>query len=144
MGSHDVASGNQGIDTALARHLIDQVEAVLLQAEGANAPLEVDPQRSRLFELFVMADAAGFLADEAETDLGCDALAKELAARWDLARNIGQAFQQPSSLPPSQLARLRVLWSFMRMWMEWSYAWHRWEEFHDEGGAAKITPAAGT
>ena len=24
----------------------------------------------------------------------------------------------------------RLLWSVMRMWMEWDYAWERWEEFH--------------
>jgi len=142
MGSHNVADGKGKVDAALARHVIDQVEGILLEAERQGAPLEVDPQRSRLFELFVMADAAGFLAQDAQTDLGCDAVARELASRWDLARNIGQAFQQPSTLPPAQLARLRVLWSFMRMWMEWSYAWQRWEEFHDEAGAARVTGQA--
>jgi len=26
---------------------------------------------------------------------------------------------------------MRMLWSFLRMWMEWAYAWERWSEFHD-------------
>ena len=29
-----------------------------------------------------------------------------------------------------QLAKMRLLWSVMRMWMEWDYAWERWDEFH--------------
>ena len=35
-----------------------------------------------------------------------------------------------TALPPAQLSKLRVLWAFMRMWMEWTYAWQRWNEFH--------------
>ena len=31
-----------------------------------------------------------------------------------------------------QLAKVRLLWSFMRMWMEWTYAWKRWDEFHTQ------------
>ena len=27
---------------------------------------------------------------------------------------------------------MRLLWSVMRMWMEWTYAWQRWAEFHQE------------
>ncbi len=130
--SHDQDSlGGQGQQpgATLARELTDQIEQLILSAESANVPLEIDPQRRQLFDLFVQADAAGFLADDAPMDLSCDAIAKDLAGRWDL-RNLGAAVAHPTSLPPAQLARLRVLWSFMRLWMEWSYAWQRWAEFH--------------
>jgi hypothetical protein len=35
-------------------------------------------------------------------------------------------------LHPEHLARMRMLWSLMRMWMEWTYAWGRWPEFHSD------------
>ncbi|MFM8287385.1 MAG: hypothetical protein ACKOGA_11715 [Planctomycetaceae bacterium] len=111
----------------LARGVIDRVEELILDAERSGRPLEVDPQRQTLFELFEQADAGGFLAEESEFDLSADALAKVLAERWKL-RNLGAAIAQPGNLPPAQLARLRVLWSFMRMWMEWDYAWRRYRE----------------
>jgi len=59
-------------------------------------------------------------------------VARELAARWNLSRDMGGQLDRPSSLPPEQLGRLRLLWSFMRMWMEWTYAWQRWDEFHNQ------------
>lgn len=122
---------------ALAGDLIDRVEQTLVAAEQSGQPAEMEPCRGRLFELFVMADAAGFLADEADHDLTCDAIGRELAARWELARAVGPGgLSQPGSLPPQQFARLRLLWSFMRMWMEWTYAWQRWDEFHREARPA--------
>ena len=115
---------------ALARDLISRIDDVLQGASASGQPVELDPNRSRLFELFVMAEATGFLADGAECDLTCDGVARELAARWNLSRDMGNQSVQPSSLPPEHLSRLRLLWSFMRMWMEWTYAWQRWDEFH--------------
>ena len=120
---------------SLARELVDQIEELLLSAEKAGQPLEVDPQRKRLFELFVMADATGFLEEEAEQDLTCDGIGRDLAARWNLSKGIGPGnLSILGSLPPAQMARLRLLWSFMRMWMEWTYAWKRWGEFHSAAG----------
>ena len=115
----------------LAADLVDHIEELLLKSESAGQPMELDPQRSRLFELFVMADAAGFLVEDAQHDLSSDGIARTLASRWDLASAVGPAFTQPSKLPPAQFARMRLLWSFMRLWMEWTYAWKRWEEFHE-------------
>src|SRR4029077_3503449 len=104
----------------LVSSLLDQISEVL-QSAGANGqPIELDPHRARLFELFVMAEATGFLEEGGKFDLSCDGIARELAARWDLARNLGSGVLQPASLPPEQLSRLRLLWSFMRMWMEWT------------------------
>ncbi len=118
---------------ALARDLIDKIDEILQSAVASGQPLELDPQRGRLFELFVMADAAGFLEEDAEHDLSCDGIARELAGRWDLKRNLGDSLPPPDTLQPTQLRSLRLLWSFMRMWMEWTYAWQRWNEFHKSG-----------
>jgi hypothetical protein len=124
---------------ALAQDLMNRVADLLVSAERAGKPVEIDPYRSQLFELFVMADAAGFLTDDTDHDLTCDAIGRELAARWELAKAIGPGgLSQPGSLPAAQLARVRLLWSFMRMWMEWTYAWKRWDEFHSPG--APVTP----
>lgn len=119
----------------LAQDLINRIEQLILQAERETVPLEVDPQRQRLFYMFAEAEAAGFLSDESPIDLTCDAMARHLAERWNL-RDLGQAISQPTRLPPTQLNRLRVLWSFMRLWMEWTYAWQRWHEFHPTAGQA--------
>lgn len=116
---------------ALAQGIIDQVEELLLTVERAGQPLEVDPHRSRLFELFVMAEATGFLESGEDEDLSCDGIGRELSTRWNLAKAVGPAgLSQPGSIPAKQLAKVRLLWSFMRMWMEWTYAWKRWGEFH--------------
>lgn len=118
----------------LAADLVEQVEDLLLHAEEQRQAVEVDPHRGRLFELFVMADASGFLAENSPHDLTCDGIGRELAARWELARHMGGgspgAMPNPAQLPPAQLSKMRLLWSFMRMWMEWTYAWKRWSEFH--------------
>ena len=118
-----------------AQDLIDRIEELILRAETEAVPLEIDPQRPELFQMFAEAEAAGFLTDESPLDLTCDAIARQLADRWNL-RDLGQAIAQPTRLPPTQLNRLRVLWSFMRLWMEWTYAWQRWHEFHSPGSPA--------
>ena len=121
----------------LAHDIVDRIDEILQNAGGSGQPIELDPHRARLFELFVMADATGFLEEGAAQDLSCDGIARELAARWDLAKNLGGGIPQPTNLPPAQLSRLRLLWSFMRMWMEWTYAWQRWDEFHKQPTAEK-------
>jgi hypothetical protein len=40
------------------------------------------------------------------------------------------------------LKRLKLLSSFIRMWMEWTYAWQRWHEFHDESSPGRGSGAA--
>ena len=126
-----------------AQDLIDRIEELILRAETEAVPLEIDPQRPELFQMFAEAEAAGFFADDSHIDVSCDAIARELAGRWKL-RDLGKAIAQPNLLPPTQLKRLRVLWSFMRLWMEWSYAWQRWHEFHPAHPAHSAThpPAA--
>jgi hypothetical protein len=38
--------------------------------------------------------------------------------------------RENAPIAPVHMNRMRSLWSMMRMWMEWTYAWDRWEEFH--------------
>jgi hypothetical protein len=130
--------GPTSVEPSLARSILDQIELLVAEAEAAARPLELDPFRGRLFELFVMADAADLLREPedapsaAENDLTADGLCRALAARWNLADAARESFSSKTRLAPEHLARMRLLWSVMRMWMEWSYAWQRWAEFHRE------------
>jgi hypothetical protein len=127
---HKVKTESPG--KALAHDLVDRIEELLQSAAASGQPIQIDPQRSRLFELFVMSEATGFLEEGGEEDLSCDGVARALADRWKLARDLGRPeLSQVASMPPEQLRRLRLLWSFMQMWMEWTYAWKRWDEFHN-------------
>ncbi len=115
---------------SLADDIIRQVDELIQQSVRENRPLEVDPARGRLFELFVTADGAGYLTGNSQPDLTADAFCKLLAARWGLDAVAQESVARQEKLPVDQLARMRGLWSFLRMWMEWSYAWDRWKEFH--------------
>ena len=118
-------------DGTLADDIIERVDELLQQALEDNQPLEVDPARERLFELFVTAEGAGYLAEDSDPDLTADAFCKALAARWGLDAAAQESVAQQAQIPAENLAQMRILWSFLRMWMEWTYAWERWREFHD-------------
>lgn len=124
------------LQSGLANDLVDRVEQILLEAERLSRPLELDPYRSSLFELFVMADAAGYLHEDGARDLTSDALSRELAARWNLSEATRDSIAHQSKLGAAHLSKMRLLWSFLRMWMEWTYAWQRWAEFHGEAESA--------
>ena len=145
-------------EPSLANSIIEQIDRVVREAEEAGRPLEIEPFRGRLFELFVMADAADLVhqtpaengpaengtagngpaennraANEpGKPDLTADGLCRGLAQRWNLSDAARESFTKQTRLPPEHLARMRLLWSVMRMWMEWTYAWERWAEFHQE------------
>ncbi len=80
------------------------------------------------------ADGAGLVGDERssslqandestdETDLSADGLCRSLARRWGLDMAARDSAAQQTKLPSGQLERMRLLWSVMRMWMEWNYA----------------------
>ncbi len=134
---------SENVRQTVAQAIISGVESLLEDAQVATKPLEIDPYRSRLFELFVTADGANLIgdertsqlktavvADEDETDLSADGLCRSLARRWGLDMAARDSAASQTKLPPEQLERMRLLWSIMRMWMEWSYAWCRWAEFH--------------
>ncbi len=114
----------------LADHILNRLEELIFEAEQKTKPLELDPYRSQLFELFVMAEGAGYTKEGSDPDLSADGLCRLLGARWGLAAAAREAMVQQSKMPQEQLAKMRLLWSVMRMWMEWGYAWERWPEFH--------------
>jgi hypothetical protein len=114
----------------LADRILDRIEALILEAERTTKPLEVDPYRGQLFELFVTANGAGYTAEGADPDLSADGLCRLLGSRWGLASAARESMAQQTRMPADQLAKMRLLWSVMRMWMEWDYAWERWDEFH--------------
>ncbi len=120
------------IRDSLASSIVRRVDALIDEAQQATKPLEIDPYRSQLFELFVTAEAAGFVAEDAEHDLTADGLCRRLAEHWQLADATRDSFENQTKLPPAQLTKLRMLWSIIRMWMEWTYAWQRWPEFRGE------------
>ena len=122
--------GQSTVANDLANDIVNRVENLLVQVEAMSQPLELEPFRSQLFELFVTAEAAGFVQEDTEPNLSADGIARQLAQRWDLSTATQRSFDSQDKLPPEQLSRLRMLWSCMRMWIEWSYAWQRWAEFH--------------
>ncbi len=116
--------------STLATRILDRVEELVLTAERETKPLELDPLRRELFELFVTANGAGYTNEDAEPDLSADGLCRTLGARWGLKDAAKSAIELNGRIPADHLAKMRLLWSLMRMWMEWSYAWDRWAEFH--------------
>ncbi len=129
-----------GVQLAVAADILSGVEKLLQDAQETTKPVEVEPYRSRLFELFVTADGAQLVRDDRksslsdqtdeETDLSADGICRLLARRWRLDMAARESAASQSRLPANQLEQMRLLWSVMRMWMEWSYAWRRWKEFH--------------
>ncbi len=125
-------NADAAVTRALAADLLNQVERVVLEAESESQPLEVDPLRGRLFEFFARAWEAGLVDDETENgpDLTADGLCQSLAARWGLGDATRESVARQQRLSPQELAKMRLLWSLLRMWMEWTYAWKRWADFH--------------
>ena len=129
------------VSRSVARDILDSLEQVIQEAQKNSKPLEVEPYRSRLFEFFVTADGAGLIASDAESavgddsdesDLSADGLCRSLARRWGLDMAARESVAQQSKIPADNLEQMRLLWSVMRMWMEWTYAWGRWHEFHSD------------
>lgn len=109
-----------------ADSIYDQLEDVLQEAESQTKPLEIEPFRSHLFRLFAETHARGLTETDAEPDLSADGVCRELALRWGLTMAARDAVAQQTKLAPDQVGKMRLL----RMWMEWTYAWNRWEDFH--------------
>jgi hypothetical protein len=125
----------------LADRILDRIEALIFEAERTTKPLELDPYRGQLFELFVTANGAGYTREESEHDLSADGLCRQLGARWGLANAARDSVSQQTRMPPEHLSKMRLLWSVMRMWMEWDYAWERWQEFHQPAGGSASSEA---
>jgi hypothetical protein len=114
----------------LVHEILNQIEAIIIEAEEKTRPLEMQPYRGQLFDLFNTAHQ-NFLTDEETGPLAADAICKELGQRWGLADAAQSSVTEQASNPAEHLAKMRSLWSVMRMWMEWNYAWNRWGEFHE-------------
>ena len=115
---------------SLASRIVRRIDELIQDADRQTRPLELDPYHSQLFELFVTANGAGYTRDGGDADLTPDGLCRELSARWGLTDAARDSVTRQVALPPEHLSRMRLLWSLMRMWMEWTYAWQRWPEFH--------------
>jgi hypothetical protein len=115
---------------AVAEQILDDLAIIILDAEQGAKPLELPPFRPQLFELFARAVATGLVHEDAEPDLTSDGVLKALAERFGLASATRDSVAQQAKLAPEHLAKMRLLWSLLRMWMEWTYAWERWSEFH--------------
>jgi hypothetical protein len=118
--------------------VVSQVEGIIQAAESAARPLEVDPYRNQLFELFVFSNGAGLTSPNEAGDLTAETLCRELSARCGLLAATQQQAGQPQvKLGPKELQQMRPLWAVMRLWMEWTYAWDRWAEFHPSEAAVE-------
>lgn len=116
----------------LSERILARIEELILEAERKTKPLELDPYRSQLFELFVAAVSVRNTAEGSDSDLSADGLCRYLGTRWGIASAAREAISQQSRIPQEHLAKMRLMWSAMRMWMEWNYAWERWPEFHGQ------------
>lgn len=128
---------NVNLDTpvsqaSLIEHVASRLQEIVDEAEANTKPLEMEPYRGRLFELFVLANGAGLTDEELEPNLTSDAVARLLAERWGLRQEVSSSAESAKAISNDGVAKMRLLWSLLRMWMEWCYAWDRWAEFHDE------------
>lgn len=128
--SNDASRNRLNENAPLSEQILVQIEQLVLAARQNSQPLEMSPYREQLFELFVTAEGAGFLDDEEQGELIADELCKQLGVRWGLADEALASHASQSRLSGEALVKMRLLWSLMRMWMEWTYAWQRYPEFH--------------
>ncbi|QDT34139.1 hypothetical protein [Thalassoglobus polymorphus] len=124
----------QSESNTLGQQILDQVDAIITNCELNRKPLEIDPARNELFLLFVKAEAAGLVGEDSEPDISADGICKSLSQRWGLQAAAQDSVVNQTRLNSEQLEKMRSLWSVMRMWMEWTYAWERWGEFHGAAG----------
>ena len=54
---------SENVRQTVAEAIISGVETLIADAQEATKPLEIDPYRSRLFELFVTADGANLVGE---------------------------------------------------------------------------------
>ncbi len=114
---------------SLVQKLVIRIEGIITAAGEETRPLEVEPYRGNLFEVFATAERAGLLTAE-EPNLTSETMTRILAGRWKLKEVVEMAGKQ-SPESDDHLRKMQLLWSILRMWMEWTYAWDRWAEFHD-------------
>ena len=107
----------------LVTSTVRTVSEALEEAIAADRPLEIEPARGRLFEQFAAAYAAGLTGEGGP--LGTDELTRLIGRRWGLDESAKEATAAQAKLKPEDVSKMRALWSLLRMWMEWDYAWRR-------------------
>ena len=124
-------------DPHFPEEVLAQVEAVLAECERKTRPPEVAPYRDRLFALFAASFDAGLTGDpddrrpgDRTEDLSADGLCKALGEKWGLAAAAAADPAAGPALSGDHVAKLRLLWSLMRMWMDWTLAWDRYPDHH--------------
>jgi hypothetical protein len=122
---------------SLSDRLLVRLLNLLNDADAQTKPLEHDPYRGQLFELFVTAQGAGYLEDGSTPDFRPEGLVRALGEKWGLTQAAKDSTEAQSAMAQDNLRKMRLLWSLSRMWMEWDYAWRRWDEFHPSEDPAK-------
>lgn len=117
-------------------HVLASLDAILQSCEERHRPIQEEPSRGDLFDLF----AAAAQRELVDGPLSSDAICRQLASRWGLAGAVRSSVDQRTGIPPDQMARMRSLWGLIQMWMEWTYAWERWSDFHNSASPADFTP----
>ena len=65
-----------------------------------------------------------------DAERSADDLFRRIGERWRLPEATRASAEGQQQLASAHRARMLVLWSAVRLWMEWQYAWDRWPEFH--------------
>lgn len=114
------------------RNAVALLESILLSCQERHRPLQEEPARSEIFEIF----ARSMAPSQPWPTLAADEICRDLAERWGLKGALQNSVTQQAGVPASELAKMRSLWTLLQMWMEWTYAWERWPEFHKTGQAS--------
>lgn len=107
-----------------ADEIVGRVQVICEQALETGRPLELEPTRSKLFDVFADANRSGLTGEGAAA---ADELTRQLGKNWGLDQSAQKSVADQQKLSENDLAKMRLLWSAMRMWMEWDYAWSRWK-----------------
>ena len=112
---------NRSLATALEQ--VPQRDRIILDTgDGAAVTFMGDPEDA-LFSALTVRNMAAEVPVRLGVNLG---RVKDIDVR-----TINELFLLTQ---PAHLQKMRSLWSIMRMWMEWTYAWQRWPEFHRAEG----------
>lgn len=108
---------------------------VVEEALESGQPLELEPARTKLFDAFADAYREGLTGEG--SPLTPDELTRLLGKRWGLDQSAQKSIADQQKLSESDLAKMRLLWATLRLWMEWDYAWSRWADYHGGGSPSR-------
>ena len=117
----DQATPGTVAEDSLVHHILDQVDTIVREAESETKPLEIDPYRGRMFELFVTAEGAGLGAQflrhlsrnlillhliDVQPEDGSDPLDNALAIEAELGQYSSALLERPIWLVLSKVDQL--------------------------------------